>query len=104
MHITILAIGSRGDVQPYAALGMGLQAAGHQVRIATSPVKDWASTVHVTGYWFLDKPAEFSPPADLVDFLAADKPPIYFGFGSMSDRNPEQVAETVLAALQKTGQ
>ena len=49
MHITILAIGSRGDVQPYAALGMGLQAAGHQVRIATSPVKDWASTVHVTG-------------------------------------------------------
>lgn len=35
MHITILTIGSRGDIQPYVALGRGLQAAGHQVRIAT---------------------------------------------------------------------
>lgn len=33
--ITILAIGSRGDVQPYCALGVGLQQQGHRVRIAT---------------------------------------------------------------------
>lgn len=32
MHITILALGSRGDVQPYAVLGGGLKSAGHQVR------------------------------------------------------------------------
>lgn len=35
MHITILALGSRGDVQPYAALGKGLKAAGHPVRFIT---------------------------------------------------------------------
>lgn len=35
MHITILALGSRGDIQPYAALGKGLQAVGHQVRFIT---------------------------------------------------------------------
>jgi sterol 3beta-glucosyltransferase len=35
MHITILAIGSRGDVQPYAAFGRGLKSAGHQVRFIT---------------------------------------------------------------------
>lgn len=35
MHITILALGSRGDVQPYATLGSGLKAAGHQVRFIT---------------------------------------------------------------------
>ena len=35
MHITILALGSRGDVQPYAALGNGLKSAGHQVRFIT---------------------------------------------------------------------
>jgi sterol 3beta-glucosyltransferase len=35
MHITILALGSRGDVQPYAALGNGLISAGHHVRIIT---------------------------------------------------------------------
>jgi len=35
MHITILALGSRGDIQPYATLGQGLKAAGHQVRFIT---------------------------------------------------------------------
>lgn len=35
MRITILALGSRGDVQPYAALGRGLQDAGRRVRVVT---------------------------------------------------------------------
>ena len=34
MHITVLAYGSRGDVQPYVALGAGLRRAGHTVRLA----------------------------------------------------------------------
>jgi len=34
MRITMLALGTRGDVQPYIALGQGLQAAGHKVRLA----------------------------------------------------------------------
>ena len=33
VRITILAAGSRGDVQPYVALGLGLQQAGHEVRL-----------------------------------------------------------------------
>jgi hypothetical protein len=35
MHITILALGSYGDVLPFATLGKGLKTAGHQVRVAT---------------------------------------------------------------------
>ena len=35
MHITILALGSYGDVLPLATLGKGLKVAGHQVRVAT---------------------------------------------------------------------
>ncbi len=35
MRIDILAIGSRGDVQPYVALGLGLRSAGHAVRLVT---------------------------------------------------------------------
>ncbi|MFN2214155.1 MAG: glycosyltransferase, partial [Anaerolineales bacterium] len=35
MKITIATVGTRGDVQPYIALGLGLQADGHQVQIAT---------------------------------------------------------------------
>ncbi len=34
MQITIVVIGTRGDVQPYIALGLGLQSAGHQIRLA----------------------------------------------------------------------
>lgn len=36
MRITITAAGSRGDVQPYVALGLGLKEAGHEVTI-TAP-------------------------------------------------------------------
>lgn len=35
MKICILTIGTRGDVQPYVALGLGLKAVGHEVTIAT---------------------------------------------------------------------
>ncbi len=35
MRITVLAVGSRGDVQPYIALCAGLRAAGHEPRLAT---------------------------------------------------------------------
>jgi len=35
MRIAILAVGSQGDVRPSAALGAGLAAAGHEVRLAT---------------------------------------------------------------------
>ncbi len=36
--ITILLMGSRGDVQPYIPLGMGLQRAGHEVTLAAPSV------------------------------------------------------------------
>jgi len=36
MQITIIAGGSRGDVQPYVALGKGLKEAGHTVRVLSS--------------------------------------------------------------------
>ena len=36
MNISILASGTRGDVQPYIALGVGLKQGGHTIRILTS--------------------------------------------------------------------
>ncbi len=52
---------------------------------------DWGADTHVTGYWYLDAPTAWQPPADLVRFLQAGPPPVYIGFGSMASRN---VAET----------
>jgi sterol 3beta-glucosyltransferase len=64
---------------------------------------DWQNA-HVTGYWFLDAAPDWTPPPDLMNFLEAGSPPIYIGFGSMGNRNPEETAELVLQALEKTGQ
>jgi UDP:flavonoid glycosyltransferase YjiC (YdhE family) len=35
MRVAIIAPGSRGDVEPYLALGQGLTKAGHTVRLIT---------------------------------------------------------------------
>lgn len=37
MRILLATIGSRGDVQPYLALALGLQAAGHDIAVCTCP-------------------------------------------------------------------
>ncbi|MBE9064410.1 glycosyltransferase family 1 protein [cf. Phormidesmis sp. LEGE 11477] len=36
-NITILTIGSRGDIQPYCAIALGLMKKGHQVTLASNP-------------------------------------------------------------------
>ncbi|HEX9968173.1 MAG TPA: glycosyltransferase, partial [Solirubrobacterales bacterium] len=36
MNLTLVALGTRGDVEPVVALGVGLKAAGHRVRLATA--------------------------------------------------------------------
>ncbi|MFN2208056.1 MAG: glycosyltransferase, partial [Candidatus Promineifilaceae bacterium] len=36
MNILIITFGSRGDVQPYLALGKGLKTAGHDVTLCTA--------------------------------------------------------------------
>jgi UDP:flavonoid glycosyltransferase YjiC (YdhE family) len=58
----------------------------------------------VTGYWFLDPPAEWQPPVELLRFLDGGPPPVYVGFGSMGDAEPERVTRMVLEALKQTGQ
>ncbi len=61
-RIAIHTLGTRGDVQPYVALGQGLREAGHQVCLATSPQFE----SFVTGYRLAFAPL----PGDLVDLLA----------------------------------
>ena len=65
---------------------------------------DWPDWAHITGYWFLDRSPDWNPPTDLVDFLKSGPPPIYIGFGSRTDYNPEAMTDLVLTALAKTEQ
>ncbi|AFY53862.1 glycosyl transferase, UDP-glucuronosyltransferase [Rivularia sp. PCC 7116] len=66
--------------------------------------KDWSNRVHLTGYWFLDTPDNFTPPTDLVNFLKSGSPPVYIGFGSMAGEEAQKIAEIALLALAKTQQ
>lgn len=61
---TLMTIGSRGDVQPYIALGLGLKKEGHQVKIATH--KEFEE-------WILKHGLEFSEiagnPTELMSLM-----------------------------------
>jgi sterol 3beta-glucosyltransferase len=65
---------------------------------------DWGEDCHITGYWFLDHPPGWQPPAGLVDFLESGSPPVYVGFGSLPHRDPRQTIQIVLEALGQSGQ
>lgn len=67
------------------------------------PSRDWPANIHVTGYWFLDAPADWQPPEALLRFLEAGPPPVYFGFGSMALKDARKTADLILAASEKVG-
>ncbi len=75
---------------------------GYSPALLPKPV-DWDAYQHVTGYWFLDNPEGFQPPADLLRFLEEGPPPIYLGFGSMHAENPTRNTRLALRALELTG-
>jgi UDP:flavonoid glycosyltransferase YjiC (YdhE family) len=56
MRITILALGTRGDVQPAVALALGLRRAGHSVRVAAPPLSQDVVTGHGLDYAPLGDP------------------------------------------------
>lgn len=64
---------------------------------------DWPDSHYITGYWFLDGPGSWQPSPDLEKFLASGPKPVYVGFGSMIARDPEEMIDMVIRALQMTG-
>ncbi|HZT80519.1 MAG TPA: glycosyltransferase [Gemmataceae bacterium] len=98
------------DLPPFPLLGPPVAffektptVAGYSPHVLPPP-PDWGANIHVTGYWFLDAPADWRPPPRLRDFLEAGPPPVCVGFGSMSDGDAEQATEVVGRALAATGQ
>jgi sterol 3beta-glucosyltransferase len=61
MHVTLLTYGSRGDVEPFVALGQGLLGAGYRVRLAAPAV--FSSLVRSSDIDFVGLPGE---PDELV--------------------------------------
>ncbi|HZU86401.1 MAG TPA: glycosyltransferase [Anaerolineaceae bacterium] len=65
---------------------------------------DWKEFHHVTGYWFLDPPPDWTPPPGLLNFLESGPPPVYIGFGSMNQQDPQRTTRLALRALELSGQ
>ena len=71
---------------------------GYSAHVLPKPA-DWPAWAHVTGYWLLDAPANFTPPAALTAFLARYPRPLALGFSSQVDRHSRRLTETAIAAL-----
>lgn len=76
---------------------------GYSSHVLPRPT-EWNDHIHVTGYWFLDAPEDYKPPDGLADFIQRGPAPVYIGFGSMSNRNPEEAMQTTLRAIELSGQ
>jgi UDP:flavonoid glycosyltransferase YjiC (YdhE family) len=76
---------------------------GFSPSVIPAPI-DWNGNTHITGYWFVDETDDWQPASALLDFLQSGSPPVYIGFGSMSNRNPEQTADLVIQALAQINQ
>jgi UDP:flavonoid glycosyltransferase YjiC (YdhE family) len=71
--------------------------------LVVPPPPDWDDGITVTGYWYLDRQASWSPPPALDAFIRSGPPPVYVGFGSMGIGDADATTETILAALQQSG-
>ena len=54
MNVFIVTVGSRGDVQPYVALGKGLKDAGHRVTLCTCSSFESFITGHGLDYGYMN--------------------------------------------------
>ncbi|CAK7349247.1 unnamed protein product [Dovyalis caffra] len=66
--------------------------------------KDWGPKIDVVGFCFLDLASNYEPPESLLKWLEAGQKPIYIGFGSLPVQEPEKMTQTIVGALEQTGQ
>lgn len=66
--------------------------------------RDWNPRVHITGYWFSNRPGNWDPDKNLLDFIHNGPAPIAIAFGSTVSRKLRVVYEMVLEALARTQQ
>lgn len=68
------------------------------------PAPDSTNRASVVGYFFLDSPADYQPPAALTCFLDAGPAPVCVTFGSMIHRDADRIADSILDAIRIAGQ
>ena len=64
---------------------------------------DWSADTHVDGFWFLGPPPGWSPPDELVQFLADGPQPVYVANTRIDVRPSSRLVAMVLEAVGRTG-
>ncbi|KAA6419998.1 MAG: UDP-Glycosyltransferase superfamily isoform 1 [Trebouxia sp. A1-2] len=67
---------------------------------------DWGPHIDVVGYCFLNEGShmKYRPPQKLKEFLAAGKPPVYIGFGSLIVDDAKKLTRIILEAAKEADQ
>lgn len=63
----------------------------------------WEPRHRIVGYWFVETPDEWEPPADLLSFLETGAPPVLISLGAMSlgDNDALESAKLFVNAIQQ---
>ncbi|MCB0186707.1 MAG: glycosyltransferase family 1 protein [Caldilineaceae bacterium] len=102
---TALALPSLSPYQLYRCMGQPPPTLFAYSPTVIPPNDEVPNDALVTGYWFLPTPRQWQPPALLRTFLAAGQPPVLVSFGSiLGGRNPDQMSQLLVDALQASGQ
>jgi len=73
--------------------------------LVVGPDRRWAPQHQVVGYWFLDRPLGWAPPADVEAFLDAGAPPVAVSLDNivLGTARGIETAQVVLDALRLAG-
>ncbi|MDE3722620.1 glycosyltransferase [Nocardiopsis sp. N85] len=63
----------------------------------------YPSWVRTTGFWSAPEDGAWDPPKALEGFLSAGDPPVFIGFGSLPDPDPDATGRMVAAAVRRAG-
>ncbi|MEI7883825.1 MAG: glycosyltransferase [Clostridia bacterium] len=66
--------------------------------------QDWNTNIHQYGYWFVEENMDYTPSAELSDFLKQGEKPVYIGFGSVFDsKHKVETVKIIIDALNISG-
>ncbi|KAL1533468.1 sterol 3beta-glucosyltransferase [Salvia divinorum] len=65
---------------------------------------DWGNQVDVVGYCFMNLGSKYQPSEEFAEWIQKGSQPIYIGFGSMPLDDSNKTTNTILEALEITGQ